>query len=92
MYNPVSITVPDAFIEASYTIPFLKNKDIIVEVHQCSAYFIYLSDKTEETVRLALLIDAPTNEAGCGISAGWWSDGALDERALASMDLDDNDL
>ncbi|KAF9062534.1 hypothetical protein BDP27DRAFT_1482123 [Rhodocollybia butyracea] len=65
MHNPVSITIPDAFFEASRTIPFMKNKDLVVEVHQC-----------EETVRLVLYANTPTNETGGEINAGWWSDGA----------------
>jgi len=76
MHNPVSITIPDAFFEASRSIPFLKNKDLVVEVHQCSAYVMYLSNKSEETVRLVLRANVPTNAAGAEASAGWWSDGA----------------
>ncbi|KAF9063115.1 hypothetical protein BDP27DRAFT_1335671 [Rhodocollybia butyracea] len=76
MHNPVSITIPDAFFEASRNIPFLKNKDIVVEVHQCSAYVMYLSNKTAETVHLVLRANGPANAVGGGASAGWWSEGA----------------
>ncbi|KAF9058339.1 hypothetical protein BDP27DRAFT_1372771 [Rhodocollybia butyracea] len=79
MHNSVSVTIPNAFLEASHKIPFLKSKDLVVEVHQCSAYVMYLSDKSEETVRLVLHANIPTNTAGAETSASWWSDSASDK-------------
>lgn len=52
MYNSASFTIPDAFFEASRRIPFLKDKDLVVEVHQCSAYVMYLSNKCKFSASL----------------------------------------
>ncbi|KAF9048147.1 hypothetical protein BDP27DRAFT_1346103 [Rhodocollybia butyracea] len=76
MHNPVSMTIRDAFFEASRKIPFLKNKDMVMKVHQCSTYVMYLSNKTAETVRLVLRASGPANAARGEANVGWWSDGA----------------
>ncbi|KAH8105755.1 hypothetical protein DFH11DRAFT_1277139 [Phellopilus nigrolimitatus] len=80
MHVPRITRVPDEFLAESLGRGLLKGKTLVTHVYSCPAYALYLSNKTSETVSIALVADVPSNVApsvspGAGIGTKWVGDG-----------------
>ncbi|KAH8105761.1 hypothetical protein DFH11DRAFT_1277520 [Phellopilus nigrolimitatus] len=80
MHMPSITRVPDEFLDKSLADGLLRDKTLVTRVYKCPAYALYLSNKTNETVSLALAADVPSIVApgvspGAGKGVKWVDDG-----------------
>ncbi|KAJ7900700.1 hypothetical protein B0H14DRAFT_2671480 [Mycena olivaceomarginata] len=80
MAQPRSSWVPaNPLFKKLLEIPALKDKYLVMEIVACHAYSMYLSNKLEDTVSLALLAKtpipvAPLVSASGELGGSWWSE------------------
>ncbi|KAH8105759.1 hypothetical protein DFH11DRAFT_1277388 [Phellopilus nigrolimitatus] len=80
MHMPRITRVPDEFLAESLARGLLKGKTLVTHVYSCPAYALYLSNKTNETVKITLGADIPSIVApgvspGAEIGTKWVDDG-----------------
>ncbi|KAH8105747.1 hypothetical protein DFH11DRAFT_1518399 [Phellopilus nigrolimitatus] len=80
MHMPRITRVPDEFLAESLSRGLLKGKTLVTHVYSCPAYALYLSNKSNKTVSIALVADvpsivAPSVSSGAGIGTKWVDDG-----------------
>ncbi|KAH8103697.1 hypothetical protein DFH11DRAFT_1734619 [Phellopilus nigrolimitatus] len=80
MHMPRLTRVPDEFLAESLSRGLLKGRTLVTHVYSCPAYALYLSNKTNETVSIALAADVPSIVApgvspGAGIGTKWVDNG-----------------
>ncbi|KAJ7719437.1 hypothetical protein DFH07DRAFT_314285 [Mycena maculata] len=71
-----SLMAVNAVLTNLVDLPALKDKYLVTETITCHAYSMYLSNKSEDTISLALLATVPIAvaplSAGGNIGGGWW--------------------
>ncbi|KAF8839988.1 hypothetical protein BDN67DRAFT_1003296 [Paxillus ammoniavirescens] len=77
MHNPRQMYIPgEVILKHLYKVPKLRNKFLVTSVHVCPAYSMYLSNKSGETISLALVAQgpaAPGVTASGDIGLRWWT-------------------
>jgi hypothetical protein len=79
MHSPRQIYIPPKVVlEPLYKVDKLIDKYLVTNIHVCSAYSMYLSEKSGDKVSLALVSQTPVTTAGAAESAKggftWWHD------------------
>jgi len=81
MHSPRQMYIPPKVILGHlYKLAMLQDKYIVTNVHVCPAFTMYLSNKSGETVSLALVAQGPAAAgvtAGGGIGFNWWANGSV---------------
>ncbi|KAH9042230.1 hypothetical protein EDB85DRAFT_1239832 [Lactarius pseudohatsudake] len=87
MFRPRLICVPDPFLNEALKIPALKGKALADRVYECPCFYMYLSNKTRETVTISLRATVPSGVPGVAftpaVNVGWLADGCTGVRQQA---------
>ncbi|KAI0060413.1 hypothetical protein BV25DRAFT_957857 [Artomyces pyxidatus] len=76
MSNPRISSLPAPLLQRLAALPVLKNKRIVTEMYTCPAFFMYLSGKKQDHLKIELRALAPIAAAagvtaGGGVGVGW---------------------
>ncbi|KAH7925358.1 hypothetical protein BV22DRAFT_1011433, partial [Leucogyrophana mollusca] len=91
MRHPRRTSIPSGILGTLTTLPELNGKHIVSTVFSCPAYFIYSSDRTGESVSIALVSQESTvstaeNTDKEMVASEWWTDASSSRRIHKGYD------